>query len=198
MIKTIIFDFAGVLTKSKCFPQIAINLGNQFKMDSKIIEKELYANEKEYLLGNESIEKFWENSCSKLGISFDDFTNAFKSWYKFDSELFDYIKKLKKNYQIVLHSDNFEVISSDLRDNPKLKELFEIMFFSNEIHMNKREESAFRHVITKLNKQPSECIFTDDKDMNLVAPAKIGINVIKYNNLEQFKKELAHYSINID
>ena len=27
MIKTIIFDFAGVLTQSKCFPQIAKNLG---------------------------------------------------------------------------------------------------------------------------------------------------------------------------
>ncbi len=198
MIKTLIFDFAGVLTKSRCFLQLAINLGKQFNIDSSIIEKQLYGTEKEYLLGNESTEDFWKKSCSELGIPFDDFANTFKSWYKLDSEILAFIRELKKNYQIILHSDNFEIISSCLRENPKLKELFELMFFSNEMHMNKKNEEAFKHVIAKINKLPSECIFTDDKELNLVAPAKLGINTIKYENLEQFKKELARYSIKFD
>ena len=198
MIKTLIFDFAGVLTKGRCFPQLAINLGKQFNIDPSIIEKQLYGTENEYLLGNESTEDFWKNSCSELGIPFDDFTNAFKSWYELDSEILAFIKELKKNYQIILHSDNFEVISSDLRENQKLKELFELMFFSNEMHMNKRDEGAFKHVIAIINKSPSECIFTDDKEKNLVAPAKVGLNTIKYDNLEQFKKELASFSVKVD
>jgi len=198
MIKTLIFDFAGVLTKTRCFPQLSVNLGKQFDTDPSIIEKQLYGNEREYLLGNESTEDFWKESCSELGIPFEDFTNAFKSWYELDIEMLAFIRELKKKYQIILHSDNFEVISSELRENPKLKKLFELMFFSNEIHMNKKNEEAFKHVIAKIDKLPSECIFTDDKELNLVAPAKLGINTIKYENLEQFKKELVPYSIKVD
>ena len=197
MIRTLIFDFAGVLTKSRCFPQLAINLGKQFNIDSSIIEKQLYGTEKEYLLGNESTEDFWKKSCSDLGIPLDDFTKAFKSWYELDSETLAFIKSLKTNYQIILHSDNFEAISSDLRENQKLKELFDLIFFSNEIHMNKKNVKAFEYVISKIEKDPSECIFTDDKEANLVAPAEVGINTIKYDNLEQFKKELATFNIKI-
>ncbi|MBT3408756.1 HAD-IA family hydrolase [Candidatus Woesearchaeota archaeon] len=195
MINTIIFDFAGVIAKTKYFPQLALNLGKQFNIDPKVIEKQLYGNESEYLIGKESTENFWKNSCSKLGIPLDDFIHAFKTWYKLDLELLNFIKELKKHYQIILHSDNFEVVSSNLRENQKLKEVFEQMFFSDEIHMNKRNVEAFKHVICKIDKSPSDCIFTDDKEANLVAPAQIGIKTIKYENLEQFKKELASYSI---
>ncbi len=190
MKKTIIFDFAGVLTYSKCFPQIAEDLGKKYGIDSAVIQESLYGAEKDYLLGKESTEDFWHNSCGKLGISFADFSYAFKNWYVWNEELLSYLEALGNDYEIVLHSDNFEVISEDLRDNERLKKLFDYMVFSNEIGFNKAQKEAFEYTLEKINKVAGECVFTDDKAKNLVAPKSLGIETVLYKNFDQFKVDL--------
>ncbi len=191
MKKTIIFDFAGVLTYSKCFPQIAKNLGEKYGIDSAVIQESLYGAEGDYLLGKESTEDFWKKSCGKLGISFADFSYAFKNWYVWDDEIFDYIEELGEKYEIVLHSDNFEVLSEHLKENLRLKKLFDYMVFSNEIGFNKTQKEAFEYTLNKINKSAGECVFTDDKAKNLVAPKSLGIEVVLYKNFDQFKVDLA-------
>lgn len=193
MIKAIIFDFAGVLTSSKCFPKIAENLWKQYNIDKKLIMESLYDSEKDYILGKETTESFWKNSCEKLDISFEDFIFHFQNWYILDEALLSFIKKLKQEYTIVLHSDNFEIISSKLKKDPKLVELFDTMIFSNDIGYNKTQKEAFEYGLHKIDLNASECIFTDDKQKNLVAPNALGIQVILYTSFEDFKSKLENY-----
>lgn len=190
MIKTIIFDFAGVLVLTKCFPQIAKNLGEQYNLDSNIIMENLYSSEKDYLLGKETTESFYNNSCKPLGISFKDFSYHFNNWYLLDENILNYIKDLKEKYEIVLHSDNFEILSQGLKKNTKLLELFDLMIFSNDIGYNKTQKEAFEYTLNKIKRKPSECIFTDDKEKNLLVPKELGIYTILYTSFNDFKNKL--------
>jgi len=190
MIKTIIFDFAGVITSSKCFPQISKNLWEQYGIDANIIMESLYNSEKNYLIGKETTESFYNNSCKNLGISFKDFSHHFQNWYILDENILNYIRQLKEKYEIILHSDNFEIISKGLKKNSKLINLFDKMIFSNDIGYNKTQKEAFEYTLNKINKSPNECIFTDDKERNLITPNELGIHTILYTSFNDFKNKL--------
>lgn len=193
MIKTIIFDFAGVLTASKCFPKIADDLGEKYNLDSNIIMESLYNSEADYIIGKETTEEFYEKSCASLGISFEDFSHAFQNWYELDENILNYIKKLKKKYQILLHSDNFNIISKKLKEDKRLINIFDIMVFSNDIGYTKTQNKSFEYTLNKIDKKTSECIFTDDKEKNLIAPKSLGIKTVLYTSFSDFKNELERY-----
>jgi|SaaInlLV_10m_DNA_3_1039740.scaffolds.fasta_scaffold08494_4 putative hydrolase of the HAD superfamily len=193
MIKTIIFDFAWVLTLSKCFPKIAENLWNQYKLDPNIIMKSLYSSESNYVLWKETTESFYNNSCKHLGISFKDFSYQFQNWYILEENVLNYIKILKENYEIVLHSDNFDILAKVLKINPKLTSIFDLMVFSNDIWYNKTQKEAFLYTLNRINKKTNECIFIDDKEKNLIAPYELWIQAILYTSFEKFKIDLEKF-----
>ena len=81
-ITAIIFDFAGVVTTTGCFPALSEKLGREFSVEKQLIQERLYANESEYALGNESTRAFWEKTCADLSIGLEGFEKAFASWYE--------------------------------------------------------------------------------------------------------------------
>ncbi|MHA1689699.1 MAG: HAD-IA family hydrolase [Promethearchaeota archaeon] len=54
-------------------------------------------------------------------------------------------------------------------------ELFDHVFLSYELSMRKPEIEKYKYVLKKLNAKPEECIFIDDKLVNLVPARKLGI-----------------------
>ncbi len=196
-ISTIIFDFSGVLTIGNFWPLLAKNLGDKFGVNSKGIEKRLYVNEHAYARGKETTEVFWKKCFPKAEVPYEDFVSEFGLAYELNPVMLDIIGKLKKHYRTVLHSDNFEALSSAIKKDPRITSLFEGMFFSNDIGTLKDEESSFRHVLENIGKKPEECIFIDDKEKNLVAPAKIGIHTLLFRSPEQLLTDFRSLSIKI-
>ena len=195
MIKTIIFDFGGVISIGKFFPVVSGALGEKFGLDEKTIREKMYANETEYMSGRESTFTFWEKTCKELGIPYKDFVHIFSSSYRLNAEMLTLVRHLKEGYQVILHSDNFEALSKALRNDPQLDGIFEKLYFSNEIKLLKKEEQSFRHILKDIQKTPAECVFIDDKETSLIIPQKIGINTILFKNVEQTKKELLRLGV---
>lgn len=190
MIKTIIFDFAGVIATKKCFPAIADKLSEKLGIDKDLILEQLYDNEEEYVLGNESLQDFWEKSIKKIDISYPDFETIFSSWYELNNDVIDLIKELKKDYQMIILSDNFDVATPIMRKDENFNYLFEEMIFSNEVHLTKKYKEIFEYTLEKIDKKPSECLFIDDKKKNLLPAKEIGINTILFTDFKKFKKDL--------
>ncbi len=197
MINVLIFDFAGVLTTERCFPALAKRLSTRFNINKKRIQKRLYANEKGYLLGNESTQDFWRRSLEDLGVPYREFETIFSAWYELNEELLGSIKKLKDDHLLIVLSDNFDAVTTTIRKDKRLKDLFEEMYFSNEMHLWKKDKELFKIVLTKLNKKPSECVFVDDKEENLTIPKELGMQVILFERTAQLKKELAALGIGV-
>ncbi len=196
-ILTIIFDFAGVLTTGNFFPLLAKNLSDKFGVDREEIKKRLYANEKAYMIGEESTEDFWKKCFPDAEVAYDDFVNEFGSAYELNPAMLEIAKNLKGNYLTILHTDNFEALGSVIKKDSRITQLFENMFFSNEIGSTKDEESSFRHVLENIDKKGEECIFIDDKEKNLIAPAKLGIHTLLFKGPEQLLIDLRTLGVKI-
>ncbi len=197
--KTLIFDFAGVVTTSALFPRVADVFGKKSGVGKEKFLKMLKSEEKEYLLGNITTRKFWKSVCINTDISYKEFVKEI-SWYKINNDVLKLIKKLKGNYKVVLLSDNYDALLKTILNDKKLQNLFDYSFFSNSLHMVKYhdEEKIFRHVLKMINAKPERCIFIDDKEKNLIHAKIMGIHTILFKDINQLKKELKSCSIDLD
>lgn len=144
------------------------------------------------ILNKTNSKKVITNMFNELGIK----DNPIHYLYIFNSkpvlrkDIFRLIKNLKHNYKTALLSDNFNEMSKTIRTNLKLKQYFDLIIFSNEVHMVKRESKIYKFIIRKLKCKPKECIFIDDKRENIKRAKRMGINGILFRNIKQLKKDL--------
>lgn len=197
MITTVIFDFAGVLTTKRCFFSLAEKLGKGFRIPKETILTKLHAKESRYAAGKESTRAFWNKTCAKLGIPYDDFVAAFSFWYVLNRGTIALARRLSKRYTVVMHSDNFAVVTSVMRRDKKLKNLFTKIYLSNEIHMLKAHKKTFRWIATQLGKAPQECVFIDDQKNNLAVARSVGMRTILFMNVAQVRNDLKRLGVTI-
>ncbi len=70
-------------------------------------------------------------------------------------------------------------------------ELFDAVVISSEVGMRKPEPRIFWHAAQLLGLQPSECIFIDDIDANVVAAEQIGFTGVLHSAPEATSERLA-------
>ena len=198
MIKTLIFDFAGVITTTALFPRVAEVFGNKVEMGKEAFYKILKSKEKEYLLGNSTTEDFWKAVCQDTDISYDEFIKEI-SWYKINDEVLNLLRRLKDKYELVLLSDNYDALFQAMSNDKRLQGIFDYSFYSHQLHMVKMydEEKIFNFVLKTIKADPENCIFIDDKEINLTPASRLGMHTILFKDIIQLKKELASYSIHI-
>ncbi len=195
MITTIVFDFAGVISKRNFFPVVAENLSEKYGIPKEKILENLSKHVSQYILGKESTQEFWKKTCGEFNIPYEEFVNIFCSSYELNFQMIELVKKLKEKYNIFLLSDNFDALSKTLRKDDRLDGLFEKMYFSDEMHFIKEDEKAFYYMLNDTSKKAEECLFVDDKEMNLVEAKKIGMKTILFKDIEEFKKDLLNLQI---
>lgn len=188
MIKTIIFDWAGVLTTTGFRKGLMDQLQKKFQFDDDLFLKRFAEHEHDYMVGKTSSEEFWQQLCAGMDISFDQFAECFKAAYQWNDELLNLIRKLKSKYAILVLSDNFDLITGQLRSDLKIAGLFDKIYFSNEIKLSKISPEAFHLVLKENNLVPQECLFIDDKERNTAVAAKLGMQTFVYKNFEEFNE----------
>ncbi|MBI5390607.1 HAD family phosphatase [Candidatus Woesearchaeota archaeon] len=198
MIKTLIFDFAGVITTAALFPRVAEILGSRTGIGKKAFHKRLKVHEPEYLLGHCTTREFWKAVCKGTDISYPEFATEISS-YQLNEEMLDLIKKLKDEYQIILLSDNYDALLRAMSKDRKLQGVFDHVYYSHQLHMVKMYDGdkIFNQVLKKIKANPNECVFVDDKEINLIAAKGLGIQTILFRNINQLKEELAELGVKV-
>ncbi len=94
------------------------------------------------------------------------------------------LKKLRRNYNLYLLS-NTNIIhvrhylsKFNAETELEFKDLFDKVYFSNEIGMRKPDVEVFQHVINENGLHPEETVFIDDTLMHVESAQKLGINAI--------------------
>jgi putative hydrolase of the HAD superfamily len=90
-----------------------------------------------------------------------------------------------------LELNQYRIEAFDLRRN------FEVFFSSCYAGSRKPEESIFRLALAVTQRKPEQCMFIDDRPLNLENPRRLGMNVIHYQNAEQLRKELRNYQVEV-
>src|SRR3989338_393605 len=190
MITTIIFDFAGVLTKETLLVGFVKKLQQKFDFDEDLFVKRFHDHEYDYMLALIGPKEFWERLCAGTGIPYDAFKDAFLNSYEFNPEMTEIIKKLKQKYRVFVLTDNYDIIAGKLKADSEFMGLFEKVFFSNEIKLVKTSPEAFQYLLDQIGEQPENCIFTDDKEKNLTPAASLGIKTIHFEEIASFTERL--------
>src|SRR5262245_7182040 len=78
-----------------------------------------------------------------------------------------------------------------------LRRNFQVFFSSCYVHSRKPEEAIFRIALEVSQRPPEECLFIDDRALNLESPRCLGMNTIHHENAEQLRSELAKYGVEV-
>jgi putative hydrolase of the HAD superfamily len=73
-----------------------------------------------------------------------------------------------------------------------------LMFFSScYVRCRKPEELIFRVALEVTQRPPEQCVFIDDRPLNLENPRRLGMNVIHYQNAPQLRADLQNYGVEV-
>jgi putative hydrolase of the HAD superfamily len=78
-----------------------------------------------------------------------------------------------------------------------LRRDFLVFFSSCYVRSRKPEEHIFRVALEVTQRLPEQCIFIDDRPLNLESPRRLGFNVIHHQNAGQLRTELRNYGVEV-
>jgi len=90
-----------------------------------------------------------------------------------------------------LELNQYRIEAFELRRN------FLVFFSSCYVHSRKPEETIFRVALEVTQRPPEQCLFIDDRPLNLERPGKLGMNTILHRGAEQLRLELGKYGVEV-
>ncbi len=79
----------------------------------------------------------------------------------------------------------------------QLRRDFAVFFSSCYVRSRKPEETIFRVALEVTQRPPEQCIFIDDRPLNLENPRRLGMNVIHYQDPQQLRTELRKHGVEV-
>lgn len=205
MIKTIFFDFDGVLTTD----------GKGSGITCKNIQKEIpdvpyekilqcyRVHHLDVLTGKKSHSNTWDEFCTCIGtpLNISVLHNAFKDTPK-NMQMFDLVQKLHKNYKVGIITDNGAERLDILTKEMELDVLFDNIIVSARTGGTKHEPDIFMKALKSVECTANECVFIDNDQKNLIVPAELGFHTFWHdhekNDLTPLLEELKKLEIDID
>ena len=113
-----------------------------------------------------------------------------------NDQMITLVKMLKKNYRLILLSNNnlptIEILRNKHQD---MLSLFEKQYFSMELKLRKPSKELFAYVIKDSNLDPKESLFIDDKDNNVKQAQEAGLRAILFTDVDNFKTQLRELGV---
>src|SRR5207237_9520900 len=78
-----------------------------------------------------------------------------------------------------------------------LRRNFLVFFRSCYVRSRKPEETIYRIALEVTQRPPEQCLFIDDRPLNLESPRKLGMNTIHHQSAEQLRAELEKYEVEV-
>jgi putative hydrolase of the HAD superfamily len=200
MIKDIVFDFGGVLTTIdtnealRRFAALGVPQPQEY-INSYCQHGPFFALEN----GDITAEEF----CTALGnicnrkISYGEAKHAWMGFIvNVQTEFLDYLQQLRPGYRLSVLSNTNPFIQSWARtpqfttQGKSLDDYFDNLFLSYLMGCSKPGEEIYRKMLSCGNMEASETLFVDDSDKNLEAARQAGINTLKVENGEDWRKAL--------
>ena len=94
----------------------------------------------------------------------------------------DFIEKVKDKYKLAIISNDSSRWSKYLREKFDLNKYFDVISISGDLKIQKPDERIFFLTIEKLGLNAEDCIYIDDREGNLEAAKKVGMNTVLLNS----------------
>jgi putative hydrolase of the HAD superfamily len=79
----------------------------------------------------------------------------------------------------------------------QLRRDFQVFFSSCYVHARKPEEMIYRIALEVTQRPAEECVFIDDRPLNLENPRRLGMNAVHYRSAAQLREDLQKYGVEV-
>ena len=191
MLKAVIFDLNGVFILSP-------KLSDRFEKDFGIVSEIFLPRLNEIM---ECVRKpqagpafdYWEPVLKEWGVDLSE-KEFWKYWFEAETpsmEMISLAKELKgKGITVITLSNNFKERAEFYGHYFWMSEVVDKAYFSWETGLVKPDTEAWRLVLGDFNLEPSECIYFDDQEKNLIAAQSIGIESFMFINPGETKRTI--------
>lgn len=183
MKRIILFDFFGVI----CSEIAPIWFRRYFnEEDAARIKHEIVAPGD---LGQRSEDEIFRLAADACGVSAE---RVKADWYELaviNRELVEFIEKAKTKHPVYLLSNAPGTFLKTIIYKNDIAHLFDKMFISSEVGLAKPDVEYFRHCLSSIGAQGSECVMIDDNPANIKAAEEAGITGIVFRGNEDFYRE---------
>lgn len=201
IIKAIIFDHGNVIYRfdNSIFLRKITRFSNKPYTE---IERFIYVTSglpEKYEAGLIDSEQFFReivDGCS-LTITKDQFIEAYTNIFTPIAETMELIRNLKKKYRIGLISNTSKLHYEYNISKSPVFSLFDAVTVSFQARAMKPSPLIYRDCLKKLNLEPEECIFIDDKEKHALGAKSVGMAAVVYISHEHLLRSLRMLGVEI-
>jgi len=199
-IESVIFDWGGVLIEDPapglmqyCAKALRVSKANYIKAHSKFAD--------DFQKGLICEDTFWERICRELKVPMPKanslWAEAFQAAYRPRDDMFSMADSLQENGCKAAVLSNTEVPAMEFFHRQHY-DMFDVLVFSCAEGVKKPGRKIYELTLQKLNSQPEQSVFIDDKPEYINGAKEVGINTVLFQSMDQVKNELARLGINTD
>lgn len=203
MIKNIIFDMGNVIIDFN--PKEIVNNYTKNNEDKKILLDIVFYGQEWLDLDRgtlelpDAIKQIREKLPINLKDTGENILNTWTNYISEDDKMKILMKELrKKGYKTYILSNApynmFKYLSAS-----EIPSLVDGMVISCEEKTSKPEEEIYNRLFTRFNLKPEESFFIDDREPNIKASKKLGMDghIYDMNNIEDLISDLKNHGVNI-
>ena len=186
VIQAILWDMGGVLVRTEDLTPRQ-RLAQRYGMSLKEIYALVFDSEiaVKATVGELPESAVWDYvaKCLNLDpVGLAAFMQEFWSGDNLDTELYQFIKKMRASYKIGLLSNAWSGARSVLDSRYHMLDVFDASVFSAEVGMAKPVPEIYQLILEKLGVEAGEAIFVDDFQSNVDAANALGIHAVHFEN----------------
>ena len=201
MITTILFDIGGVLLTDGWGHDSRRMAAAQFNLDwedfSDRHEKVAHLIE----INRLTLERYLDLVifCRPRSFSRDEFRAFIFAQSQPNPESLEIVRRLaglKKHFMATLNNEVLELNLYRIQ-HFDLRKYFKVFFSSCFLDLRKPDEAIYRLVLNVLQCTPDECVFVDDREVNLECPRAMGLHTIHFQDAMQLRRELREKGVEL-
>ena len=198
-IRAVIFDFGSVLVQmGDETPRQA--LAEQLGVPLKELYRLVFDSEtaSRAMVGELTIEQHWQAVEAALGVAPEALPAIRAQFWSADqvnTELVEYIRKLRPKYKVGLLSNAWNDLRQGMQQRFGFDGLFDELVISAEVGLAKPDPRIFHLAVARLGVQPEQTSFVDDVLANVEAARLIGLQAIHYRHNSQLFQELERLNV---
>jgi epoxide hydrolase-like predicted phosphatase len=189
-ISTIISDIMGVLLLKNPHWQNDVYWEKRLGLPRGALFSALFETETDQaaILGHVSQQEVFRRASLTLRLpegALNDFEQALWEERLFNQELAVFLQQLRPRYKTALLSNAWSDARRHIERLFQLHKFVDLQIFSAEEGLAKPDPRLYRLALSRLEIQPAEVIFINDREENILAAQQIGMHTILFEQNEQ-------------
>lgn len=173
----IVFDYGEVIsTRTQAIPALADVMG----VEVSVFEPHYWAQREPYDRGCSDFE-YWKSIADAAGVSLDQSTSDkltsmdIEGWLNTDPSTVEMLAALEEAGAALALLSNAPSSFARVAERQDWAKYFRVTVFSGDLGIAKPDAEIFEALVAKLGAEPSDCLFLDDRQVNVDGALAAGL-----------------------